>query len=600
MERSLSTPNAPAAEQRPSSSLSTRFLSGRGLTVALVLAVIAVSAIGWWRFLLPDFPYSYDGDLHIPRVLQMEHELRSGQFPVRWGGEQAWGYGYPTFNYYYPLPYYLAAVLHMAGVPVTTAIETLLIASMILGTVFMALWVRAIWGPLGGFIAASLYTLSPALLQAAYLVMTIGEVMVIGLLPLVCWSLHRTLRTGVYRTPVNILAPIAVAAMILSHNFLGATGLALVGAYGLGLSIAHRRSQPLIHAVVVVMLGLGLSAFFWLPGYVELPYIQPSGGGVRFPPQAELIDMGLGPRTERQSDLVIDSHTRDTLGFSNVAAVIVAVAAMLLFARVMTREQRMHLAFAFVAFGVVAFLLITPGREDIWRMLPLLKQAQYSARLLPIVALPAALAAGSAVAWTWSRPLVVVLLVGSAIIYGAAFGRPTLTQRGDDIYFLSDTPMLFGTADWDHTVLPRGARADIVAPKEDPRPSLRPAGGRVIAFEKTSTSARVTVDLPEPATLNLPIYDFPGWTAWLDGSPVEHGKVSTSGTVPAPQAHWTEPETMDGAIAVPVPAGQHEVVVRFTDTTVRRAGNYVSLASIAVLLITGVGLLIRPRRGSVG
>ena len=48
--------------------------------MALVLAAVAVSAIAWWRFLLPDFPYSYDGDLHIPRVLQMEHELRSGQF----------------------------------------------------------------------------------------------------------------------------------------------------------------------------------------------------------------------------------------------------------------------------------------------------------------------------------------------------------------------------------------------------------------------------------------------------------------------------------------------------------------------------------------
>ncbi len=69
-------------------------------------------------------------------------------------------------------------------------------------------------------------------------------------------------------------------------------------------------------------------------------------------------------------------------------------------------------------------------------------------------------------------------------------------------------------------------------------------------------------------------YDFPGWQATIDGQRVDH-----------------RAEPPYGLIAVDVPAGQHEVVIRHGTTPVGSAGALLSafsLAIVAVLLFAAV------------
>ena len=92
---------------------------------------------------------------------------------------------------------------------------------------------------------------------------------------------------------------------------------------------------------------------------------------------------------------------------------------------------------------------------------------------------------------------------------------------------------------------------------------------------------RFAVRAPRETLLRLFLFDFPGWRAYVDGQ-------ETPITIAKPE----------GLITLKVPAGEHEVLLRFADTPPRTAG----------WIVTGVGLIVffvavwrfPPRAGTCG
>jgi hypothetical protein len=232
------------------------------------------------------------------------------------------------------------------------------------------------------------------------------------------------------------------------------------------------------------------------------------------------------------------------------------------------RDREAHLIFGGVIVAGIVLLLTVPGRAQLWHALPLLSYAQNDLRVLILVGLPAALLAGAVSLWSWPRPWVMASILAVAVIYGYAFARPMVTQPGDDASFLAFTELMRGTADWDRTVLPRQARLTTQLVVGEPRPLLGSNPNGMLAYEKRSTALRTVVESPIPSAVKLPVFFFPGWRGWVDGTPVD---------VAAAPA--------DGTLLVPVPPGRHEVIVRFTNTPPRVIGN-------ALSLITAVGLVL--------
>ena len=64
--------------------------------------------------LVPGFFPIHD-QTQVVRVQQMAEAYQAGQFPVRWVGDLGYGFGYPIFNFYAPLAYYLLEALHLLG-----------------------------------------------------------------------------------------------------------------------------------------------------------------------------------------------------------------------------------------------------------------------------------------------------------------------------------------------------------------------------------------------------------------------------------------------------------------------------------------------------
>ncbi|MCX6705300.1 MAG: hypothetical protein NT162_03115 [Candidatus Woesebacteria bacterium] len=66
------------------------------------------------KLLQPGF-FSMQDDLQAFRVYEMDKCFDDFQIPCRWVPDAGYQYGYPQFNFYPPLPYYLGAGLHRIG-----------------------------------------------------------------------------------------------------------------------------------------------------------------------------------------------------------------------------------------------------------------------------------------------------------------------------------------------------------------------------------------------------------------------------------------------------------------------------------------------------
>ena len=81
------------------------------------LLLIVFSLIFSIPLLLPYFHSGFfpthDGEWSVVRLTDMYRELKDLQFPARYSGNLNFGYGYPLFEFAYPLPYYLGFFIHI-------------------------------------------------------------------------------------------------------------------------------------------------------------------------------------------------------------------------------------------------------------------------------------------------------------------------------------------------------------------------------------------------------------------------------------------------------------------------------------------------------
>src|SRR6185312_6859828 len=70
------------------------------------------------------FP-THDGEWAVVRLGDMYREIKDLQFPARYSGNLNFGYGYPLFEFAYPLPYYLGIVIHLFHIDFVNSMKLL-------------------------------------------------------------------------------------------------------------------------------------------------------------------------------------------------------------------------------------------------------------------------------------------------------------------------------------------------------------------------------------------------------------------------------------------------------------------------------------------
>ena len=101
----------------------------------LIIFILSLTVI--WPLILPGY-FSHHDDLQVMRIFEMKRCILDLQIPCRWVADMGYGNGYPLFNYYSVLPYYIGGILSFVLGFLTSA-KILFAIPLILGGIFMYL-----------------------------------------------------------------------------------------------------------------------------------------------------------------------------------------------------------------------------------------------------------------------------------------------------------------------------------------------------------------------------------------------------------------------------------------------------------------------------
>ncbi len=291
------------------------------LWLALALTAFAVAP-----FLLPGYFWgANDARHHVYFLFEYDRLVQDGIWWPRWSPDFAFGYGYPFFNIYGPLSHFLAEILlHFLGFSYTAAVESIFVLSILGSAAAMYAFVRSWAGRSAGLIAALVYTYAPYHLLNLYVRANLAESMAFVWLPLCLWTARAAVlasrgggqtggqiggqtgfqkhgppgRWSSWKTALLEVGPwviglaVSYAGLMYTSNLVVVLFTPLLAAYVLLLTIvyaapagADRRTaggwqrlkwwlQRCIPPGLGAMLGLGLSAAFWLPMVLERNYVR--------------------------------------------------------------------------------------------------------------------------------------------------------------------------------------------------------------------------------------------------------------------------------------------------------------------------------------
>jgi hypothetical protein len=581
-----------------------------GLLLALALALIAALPF----LTRPGLPRGTDAELHVFRAAEMGYALRAGDLYPRWAPDFYYGYGYPIFNYYAPLTYYLANLFDLLpGLDIVGGVKLVFVLGLVGAAVGIYLFVRDWIGPRPGLLAAALYAFSPYVFFVdPHMRGVLAESFSLGLFAPTLWAYRRLLVDGRRRWLVG--AAILGAALIMSHNLMGVVLSVLLLAY-LAWELLRRQAQPtrafLLRPLAAFSLGIGLSAVFWLPMVAERGYVQLAlTGPGHFDFHNHFLSLGALLAPSPILDLGASApRFKFNLGLPQWPLALTGLLALV--PRAIGTKPRdeawgeaapRRLSGFFLLCSAGLILLMLPLSTPVWEALPGVAFLQFPWRLLgPAGAtLSVSAAAGYALIARRKRWGGVALGLGIGLtlflalpamfppLWPADFGRTDpvamieFELTGVAVGTTSTGDFLPATVE----ILPHPEPAYLATYTPGPggvdkvnRATL-PAGTLVETISRGPTYDRFHVESHKPFILRLFTFYFPGWRATVDGQtvPIELGRP-------------------EGFINVRVPAGTHTVEVRLSawGTPARALGTLVALLClVALVLIAWSPLRRRP------
>ncbi|MBW0144351.1 hypothetical protein [Sphingomicrobium clamense] len=364
----------------------------------LILVLVACAFVAPLFFLPLQSQQSWWNNVNW--VDQFTDQLRAGHLYPRWLPDSHGGGGAPTFYFYAPLPFYVAAIPNALGLSnYWSVVATFGTGSVAMGSA-MLLWLRGSRRPLLGSL---LFMLLPYTVIDFYLRAAIGEFVAIVFIPLLALALRD-------RRPV--LLAISYAGLILSHLPLALlVSIFFVAPYGL-MMIAKDRDRLLPTA-------LGLAAGLLLAGIYVVPALLL---------QKHILVGALFTNAHfTATEWLIGGSM---VGYAPFSTIIYAVMGFMGLSALLVARQQPRWAIAAIAI----LALVTVG-YGIWS-LPLIEKVQFPWRALPIAgfALATAFAHARAPLWAWASaaPLLVASATSTLLLERKPLPLSDFTQPHQD------------------------------------------------------------------------------------------------------------------------------------------------------------------------
>lgn len=532
------------------------------LLVILLLLLFTIPAVK--SLLIPGGFTSHDLTHHIIRQISMDKLLSEGQFPPRWSADLNNGYGYPVFLFNYPLPALVGEIFHKLGLGFVDSVKAVLFFSMIISILGMYLFLRSLLGSkLAAFLGAVFYLYAPLRFLTVYVSAALGSALALGILPFVFWSLLEIKNGKKWATLVGALS---FVGLILAHNVTALIFTPVI----LAFAWVIRGGRVIREMGVMFILGLGLSAWFWIPALFEKQYTRfdlifgnfykdqfislwqllrsPWGYGLSHPQNPGLGDMSY------------------QLGIVHI--LVMLVLALLIWVRREIRDIRVIGGFAMALF-VISVMLMLKISLPLWESLPFLSLIQFPLRFQALSIFSASIAAALLIKYIPFRKVVFVMLL-VLVIYANRnhWHINEVFNPGENYYLkLKTTSTSFG----EH--LPKWGK---IAEKASPNKLEFVEGlGEIKVIKDQSAQVLVEVETEVVGKLRFNQFYFPGWEIKIDN------KLTSFNYLFDIESY--------GLPVFDIEKGKHIIKAEFKNTPVRNLGDGMSLTS----LILWIGILIK-------
>ena len=560
------------------------------------ILLLLISVLPLVPFFQKGLLVTHDGKDHVVRIASFYASLLEGNIIPRWSGNLNWGYGHPILMFLYPMTSYTASLFHYLGLSFIDSTKAVFIVAYIASLFTMYLWMQSVWGKRVGLLGAILYGFAPYRFVDLYVRGAIGEHMAFVFPPLILYFLYIISE----RTPIQtrydrlmyyfqcVGLSVSFACFVLSHNAISLMFLPVIGWYMIFLFLSGRRWSFAFVSSIFLLLGFGLSAFFWIPALIEgkytLRYILTSGEPMnRFVPFQWFF---YSPWSYGGTALLTKF-----LGFIHWFGVFVSG---IVIWKSKDTKKRILLIFSFIML-IAALFIMTSASKFIWMNVKILQNFQFPWRFLSLTTFITAVIGGVSITFfiemisVYISQRMDVLQRKEKLIKNIFFISFCLISIGVTFHMWKPRDILVTDESIYTGIYPGTTDTGESSPiwsirfmEHTPANPIEVAEGEatIIQGNRTSTVHEYKIHAKQRSRIVENTLYFPGWKIFVDGF--------TAGI------QFQDP-TYRGLMTFRIDEGEHTVRVVFTDTKLRMWSNMISLMSLITILVFGILFFVWKR-----
>lgn len=587
----------------------------KNVTVADIILII-LFVIPSFISLLNNQYFTMHDDQHIARLFLFDKALREGEIYPRWVDQLGFGYGYPLFNFYPPLIYFVAEGFYLLGFSLIWSIKLMVISGFILGAIGMYLFTKRVFGRWPAIMSAVLYTYFFYHAVTAYVRGSFAEFFAMTVLPFVLYAMDRV--ADKKNVSSAILFGITIALLMINHPLIAFPSVFYIAFFCVFYFFNTPANDRVRFSISVLgggVLGLLLSAFFWVPSILEKQYTyvdeiltrELASYKIHFVYLSQLwqSNWAYGGSIEGPFDGMTFQ-----LGKIHIVMVVLSVIGICILGALVKKWSREMKYYAFFVFLLLFSIFMTTVYSSfIWDAITFLWYLQFPWRFMTFIAMFISLTGAFAIyagkeivtniPFFQKRKMLVlvgtgisVLVLSGGLIAGySKYFRPQeyravtdadLTSFNEVVWRISRTSFEFVPKGVKTTTSELGTTILDITPDELPKTpyEIEKGNARVRVDTLTARKKIFTIQAEESVVFRLNTYNFPGWKAYSQ---------KLGRTFEITDANDLKLST------VKLPAGTYDLQFEFTNTPVRTVSNGITIASLAGVF-TYAGYLLLKRK----
>ncbi len=567
--------------------------------------VFIITVPAFFVLLNQKYPSMHD-DQHIARLYLLDRGLKQGAMYPRWVGELGFGYGYPLFNFYPPLIYYVAEIFHVFGFSFIWSIKLMVISGFVLASFGAYYLLKPVIGRISALAGSVLFTYAFYHAVNSYVRGAFAEFFAMGLLPFLFLGFY-----GLYRKRTifrALVLGVLFGLLILTHPLIAFPAMFFFAILTLAyMSMSGKNASRLfLYILVSCIIGLGLSAFYWLPSMAERSSTMVNAILTKelasykdhyvYPQQLWYSPWGYGGSVKGLGDGLTFQ-----LGKVQIYAFFASLflcAVFVFLKRRLVMQVKIYLLYAVLL--IFSLWMATPYSSFVWDHVRYLWYLQFPWRFLTFSALLIAVSgsfgvyfareifgrfAGKAVRYErLAAGIAVAVFCVAVVLKYHIYFRPQRLLQTSDAQRTSYQEIAWRVSSTSYEFVPKGVQTKktklgtttlAIEKKDIPESpySIVSGDASVAAIRNNFSDKQFFIETRTPTVFRLNTYDFPGWSAFINGKKLSIG--------PSKKLHL---------ITVSLP-GQKQFTVsfRFENTPVRIIADWISICafvcSCAILIV---------------